>query len=61
VSEQNSARVNLAQGIVSVQAGCGMNEALVRMHARAEAIGLTMEDLAEDVVDHLIWFTAQPD
>jgi AmiR/NasT family two-component response regulator len=60
VTDGNSARVNLAQGIVSVQAGCGMDEALVRMHVRAEAIGLTMEDLAEDIVDHLIWFTAQP-
>jgi len=61
VTDGNSARVNLAQGIVSVQVGCGMDEALVRMHARAEAIGLTVEDLAEDVVDHLIWFTAQRD
>jgi hypothetical protein len=61
VTDRHSLRVHLAQGMVSVQAGCNMDEALVKMHARAESMGLTIEDLAEDVVDHVIWFTPQPE
>jgi hypothetical protein len=51
-----SARVHQAQGMVSVQADCAMDEALRRIKERATRLGLTLEDTASDVLSHHIWF-----
>jgi len=49
-------RVYQAQGMVSVQADCAMDEALRRIQERATTLGLTVEDTASDVLSHHIWF-----
>ena len=54
-----SAQVHQAQGVVSVQAGCGMDEALRRIIERAQRLGLTLHDTAIDVLDHRIWLKPQ--
>ena len=51
-----SALVHQAQGIVSVQADCTMDEALRRIIERAQRLGLTLDDTATDVLGHHIWF-----
>jgi hypothetical protein len=49
-------RVRQAQGVVSVQADCGMDEALRRIAERAKRLGLTLDDTATDILGHRIWF-----
>jgi AmiR/NasT family two-component response regulator len=51
-----SARVLQAQGMVSAQRGCGMDEALARLRIRARASGQDLEELALDVLDGIIRF-----
>lgn len=51
-----SARVHQASGMVSVQASCTPDEALVLMEARAAQIHLTLAEIAVGVIDHSITF-----
>jgi hypothetical protein len=46
-----------AQGRVSVQANCTMAEALVLMQERADATTHTLDEIAEAVGQHRIWFS----
>jgi hypothetical protein len=45
-----------AQGMVSVQADCPMNEALALIKERAASDGLTLEALANRVIDRSLRF-----
>jgi hypothetical protein len=54
----HSAEVNQAAGMVSVQAGCGIDQALAMMRERATFAGLGLDAIAAGVVDRSIWFTA---
>ena len=56
----HSARVYQAQGIVSVQADCAMDEALRLMKLRAHDIDRTLDEIAAGVVGHRIWFRHDP-
>ena len=49
---RHSDRVHQAQGMVSVQAGCSLDEALEKMKERAAKTGQSLEDLAAAVLDH---------
>ncbi|MEO7754130.1 MAG: ANTAR domain-containing protein [Terracoccus sp.] len=40
-----------AQGMVTVDLGVGLSEALLRMRAHAYAVGRSLEDVAQDIVD----------
>jgi len=42
--------------MVSVQADCSLDEALVLMQERASVHGLTLKEVADAVVEHLIRF-----
>jgi hypothetical protein len=53
----HSAEVNQAAGMVSVQANCGIDEALASMTERAKFAGLSLDEIAAGVVDRSIWFT----
>jgi hypothetical protein len=53
---QLSDHVHQATGMVAVQAGCEVPEALDRLRIRARATGQTLEHLAVDVIDHLVTF-----
>jgi len=46
-----------AQGRVSVQANCTIDEALVLMQERAEETTHTLDEIAEAVGQHRIWFS----
>jgi AmiR/NasT family two-component response regulator len=48
--------VHQAAGMISVQCDCSIREAIVRMNLRAHAAQLTIEDIAEAVVDRGIRF-----
>ncbi len=48
---EHTARVSQAVGIVSVQAGCGVERALDLMRARATTARVTMDELATFVID----------
>jgi GAF domain-containing protein len=48
---EDRAEVHQATGMVSVQLGCGMTEALVRLRARAYASERPILDLSRDVLD----------
>jgi AmiR/NasT family two-component response regulator len=50
-------RLAQAQGRVSVQANCTMAEALVLMQQRADATRHTLDEIAEAVGQHRIWFS----
>ncbi len=50
------AQVFHAQGMVKVQLGITVGEALVRIRARAYAENRRLEDVARDVVDGVLWF-----
>jgi hypothetical protein len=45
-----SAEVHQAQGMVSVQADCTLDEALSRMKTFAAATNATLEQVADDVI-----------
>jgi hypothetical protein len=51
-----SDRVAQASGMVSVQAKCHFTEAIALMEARAEATGVTLEDIARAVVNRELRF-----
>ena len=53
---EHSLAVYQAQGMVTVQAECTFPEALVKMAARAEAAGQTLEEIAHAVVERRIRF-----
>ena len=45
-----------ASGMVSVQASCSIDDALVLIDLRAEETKQTAEEVAQEVVDHLVRF-----
>ena len=49
-------QVNQAQGMVSVQAACSLDEALVLMEDRATIQGRSLDEIAAAVVDRSIRF-----
>ena len=51
-----TAHVLQAQGMVSVQAGCGLDQALIKMTDMAGAYDRTIDDIAEHVLDRLVRF-----
>jgi hypothetical protein len=51
-----AARIAQAQGRVSVQAGCTVEEALDLMVERAKFDNLTLEEIATGVAEHRILF-----
>jgi AmiR/NasT family two-component response regulator len=53
---QQSAAVNQATGMVSVQAGCTLDEALALMQDRATVQGRTLDEIAGAVIDRSIRF-----
>jgi hypothetical protein len=52
-------QVHQATGMVQVQLGVSTEEALVRMRARAFALGRPLVDIATDVVERRVRFTAE--
>lgn len=54
--EQRSRTVLQAAGMVSVQADCSVDEAVVLMDERAQVIGQSREAIATGVVERLIRF-----
>ena len=55
---KHTARVNQAAGMVSVQANCGVEAALILMETRAAASRVTVDDIAEAVIDGSVRFEA---
>jgi hypothetical protein len=53
---ENTARVSKAAGMVSAQAGCDVERALILMRGRAGESGVTLDDLASGVIDGSIRF-----
>jgi AmiR/NasT family two-component response regulator len=49
-------RVYQAQGMVAVQAGCSLDEALALMRNTAEAVEETLERVADEVVNRNVRF-----
>jgi AmiR/NasT family two-component response regulator len=49
-------RVHQAQGVVAVQAGCSMSDALALMKNTAQATGETLESIAAEVLNHAVRF-----
>jgi hypothetical protein len=49
-------KVNQAAGMVSVQAGCLIEDAFVLMFARADTLDMSIADLAAGVLDRSITF-----
>jgi GAF domain-containing protein len=56
---EDRAEVHQATGVISVQAGIGMAEALVRLRARAFATERPIADLAQQVLDGVLDFTEE--
>ncbi|HEY5170816.1 MAG TPA: ANTAR domain-containing protein [Acidimicrobiia bacterium] len=52
----HSAEVAQAQGMVSAQVNCTVDEALIVMNARARTSHMTLEQVAAGIVHHLIRF-----
>jgi AmiR/NasT family two-component response regulator len=52
----HSHRVSQASGMVSVQADCTIDEAVVLMQDRAATMGQTLDEIAAAVVDRSIRF-----
>ena len=50
------AEVAQAQGMVAAQVDCMLDEALVLMNARSRTSHLSLEEVAAEVLDHLIRF-----
>jgi hypothetical protein len=59
VYKPTSDRVAQASGMVSVQAACSVDEALVMIEERAQTIDLTAEEVAESVVDRRFRFAVR--
>ena len=53
---QHLANVARAQCLVCVQADCTADEALVLMQARARATDRRVVEIADEVLEHRIWF-----
>jgi len=53
---KHTARVSRAAGMISVQANCGVEEALILMHTRAAATRVTVDEIAEAVIDGAVRF-----
>jgi hypothetical protein len=53
--------VHQATGMVAAQVGCDVAEAFGRLTIRAEAAGLTIDDLARDVLNGFVSFAEYPD
>ena len=51
MSFTHSANVFRAAKVVAEQAGCRIEEALARMHERAEEAGMPIDKIATDVLD----------
>lgn len=58
---EDRAEVHQATGIVSVQAGTGLADALVRLRAHAYAAERPIIDVARDVVSHTLRFDPEDD
>jgi hypothetical protein len=56
---EDRAVVHQATGMIAVQAGVGMAEALIRLRARAYAAERPIVDLAEEVVDGVVDFAEE--
>lgn len=54
------AEVYQASGMISVQLGVSLEEALVRLRAHAFAAGAPLDDVARDVVSRLLRFDPEP-
>jgi hypothetical protein len=54
--EDQAPRVSQASGMVSVQAGCTLAEALALMKERAHADGLTLTEIADATLERTIEF-----
>jgi hypothetical protein len=52
----HSSIVNQAAGMVSVQADCMIQDALVLMSTRADESGITLDEVAAAVVDRSVRF-----
>lgn len=55
-ASSHSHRVNQASGMVSVQADCTIDEAVVLMQDRAATMGQTLDEIAAAVIDRSIRF-----
>jgi hypothetical protein len=55
----HSAEVKEAAGIVSLQTGCRIEEALAKMWQRADAAGASLDDIANAVLHHSLRFDRQ--
>jgi AmiR/NasT family two-component response regulator len=53
---EHSDAVHQAQGMVSVQAACSLDEAIALMQATADATGKTLDDVADDVISRRLRF-----
>ena len=53
---QLSPTVHQATGMVSAQLGCAITEARARLTIRADAVGVTLEQMALDVLDGSVRF-----
>jgi AmiR/NasT family two-component response regulator len=51
-----NASVRQAQGMVSIQLGCELEDALTRMRERADETGETLDHIAADVIARLTRF-----
>ena len=56
-----SDRVFQAQGMVSVQADCTVDEALAKMHDRAQESEMSLEAVATAIIERRIRFTVRRD
>jgi hypothetical protein len=55
-SPKPSLEVSRAVGVVSVQAGCRIEQAFVLMNERALAMNRTLDDIAVEVIDRVVRF-----
>jgi AmiR/NasT family two-component response regulator len=53
---ERTAKLAQAQGIITVQADCTLDEALSLMLARAQTANQGLIHIAEAVIAHRIWF-----
>lgn len=53
---RHSNAVHQAEGVVSVQAECTVDEAHLKIQTRATSLGLSLEDTAVEILAHRIWF-----
>jgi AmiR/NasT family two-component response regulator len=60
-SDGHSVAVAHASGMISEQAECSLEDALVRMQERAQSTGRTVEEIAKAVVEGRLQFTPLSD